>query len=209
MTTLKFITAFLLIGHYSCGQSSTKHKSDPAAIQLNDKAMLLVPFIDNTDSSIKAISLLDKATSIDSNYFLGYNNKLMFYYQLKQFDKAVLTVNKLIQLRPLAYDLYQMGGVLYERLGDTVSSKNYFQKSLTICNNVLDTMDTKNRDHDMLCMNKAITLIILGDEAKGNQLLKQLYHKQTDDEFKELTASFMNKSKKELLVSLIENKYSR
>ena len=208
MTTLKFITTFLLIALCSCGQNSTKHKVDPAAVELNNKAMTLVQSIDNPDSSTKAISLLDEATNIDSNYFLGYNNKLMFYYQLKQFDKAILTINKLIQLRPTAHDLYMMGGVLCERIGDTLSSKAYFQKSLAICNNVLDTINTKDRDHDMFLLNKAINLIMLGDEFEGNQLLKKLYDSQTDDALKELTASFMNKSKKELLNSMTEDKYS-
>ena len=70
MTTLKFITTFLLITLYSCGQKSAKNKVDLAAVELNNKAMKFVAFIDNPDSSKKAISLLDKATTIDSNYFL-------------------------------------------------------------------------------------------------------------------------------------------
>ena len=48
--------------------------------------MTLVKFINNEDSSKKAISLLDKATAIDSNYFLGYYNKLMFLDQLNLFE---------------------------------------------------------------------------------------------------------------------------
>ena len=100
--------------------------------------MTLVLFIDNPDSSKKAISLLDKATLIDSNYFLGYANKLMFYSQLKQFDKLIWTNNKLIQLRPSAQDLYLRGGIFYEQISDTESAKGYFNKSLTICNAVLE-----------------------------------------------------------------------
>ena len=209
MTTLKFITIFVLIALYSCGQKPTKYKVDPAAVDLNNKAMTLVRFIDNVDSSKKAISLLDNATSIDSNYFLGYYNKLMFFNQLKQFDKAVLTINKLIQLRPSAHDLYLTGGILYERIGDTISSKKYFEKSLTICNTVLDTMNKTNRDYEMLVGNEAVNLIMLGDEIKANELLKKLYDSQTDEALKKMTLSMMNKSKKELLASLTEDKYSR
>jgi tetratricopeptide (TPR) repeat protein len=208
MKTLNFLTAFILIGLCSCGQSTTKHKVDPAAVQLNNQAMKLVAFIDNKDSSRKAISLLDKATAIDSNYFLGFYNKLMFYNQLKELDKAVLTVNKLIQLRPTAHDLYLTGGVLYERLGDTVSSNTYFQKSLAICNNVLDTMSAKNRDYEMLVGNKAINLIMLCDDAGANELLKKLYDSQTDEELKKWTASLMNKNKKELLELWTSDQYS-
>ena len=209
MTTLKFITIFVLIALYSCGHKPTKYKVDPAAVDLNYKAMTLVRFIDNVDSSKKAISLLDNATSIDSNYFLGYYNKLMFFNQLKQFDKAVLTINKLIQLRPLAHDLYLTGGILYERIGDTISSKKYFEKSLTICNTVLDTMNKTNRDYEMLVGNEAVNLIMLDDEIKANELLKKLYDSQTDKALKKMTLSMMNTSKKELLASLTEDKSSR
>lgn len=208
MTTLKFLTTFLLIGLCSCGQKSAKHKVDHAAVELNNKAMTFVPFIDNADSAKKAISLLDKATTIDSNYFLGHFNKLMFFNQLKQFDKAVLTVNKLIKLRPAAHDLYLTGGILYEQLGDPISSKSYFEKSLAICNSVLDTMSTKNRDYKMLVGNKAVNLIMLGEQAKANELLKQLYDSQTNEEQKKWTASLMNKNKKELLELWTGDQYS-
>lgn len=170
--------------------------------------MTLVAFINNPDSSKKAISLLDKATTIDSNYFLGHYNKLMFYNQLKQFDKAVLTVNKLLQIRPAAHDLYLSGGILYEQLGDTVSSKSYFKKSLAISNSVLDTMSKENRDYEMLVSNKAINLIMLGDQTRANELLKKLYDSQTDEELKKWTASLMNKDKKELLELWTINQYS-
>jgi tetratricopeptide (TPR) repeat protein len=204
MTTLKLLTVFLFIGLCSCGQSSSKYKVDPAAIELNRQAMTLVPFIDNSDSSQKALKLLDQATTIDSNYFLGHQNKLMFHYQHKQFDKALLTNNRLIQLRPNAHDLYLRSGVLSEQLGDTVNSKNLFNKSLTICNSVLDTMDKKNRDYVMLTTNKAISLIMLGDTQKANSILKTLYANQPDDpEFdnveKKYIQSLMYKNKYELL----------
>ena len=215
MTTLKFITAFLLIAIYSCGQKPAKHKVDPAAVQLNNQAMTLVRFINNADSSKKAISLLDKATLIDSNYFLGYSNKQMFYYQLKQFDKLIWTNNKLIRLRPTAHDLYLRGGLFYEQIGDTVSANEYFNKSLTICNAVLDTMNNKNRDFVMLTTNQTINLIMLNDSAKANKILKELYHNQPDDpQFdnveKKYIQSLMGKNKNDL-IDLLNNpdKYSR
>jgi tetratricopeptide (TPR) repeat protein len=208
MTTLKFLTSFLFIGLCSCGQKPAKHKVDTAAVKLNNKAMTLVPFIDNEDSVRKAISLLDKATTIDSVYFLGHFNKLMFYNKLKQFDKAVVTVNRLIQLRPAAHDLYLTGGILYERVGDTVASAGYFEKSLVICNTVLDTMNASNRDYEMLVGNKAINLIMLGDTSAANQLLTRLYESQTDEEQKKMTQSMMHKRKKELLQLWTTNQYS-
>ena len=215
MTTVKFIATFLLITLYACGQKTATHKVDPAAVQLNNQAMALVPYINNADSSNKAISLLDKATEVDNSYFLGYSNKLMFYYQLKQFDKALLTNNKLTQLRPNAHDLYIRSGMLYTQLGDTTNAKTYFTKCLTICNSVLDTMTKANRDYVMLTTNRAIALIMLGDTAKANNILRSLYNEQPDNPSfdnveKKYIQSLMGKSKSDL-VDMMNNpdKYSR
>lgn len=85
--------------------------------------MTLVPFVDNIDSAKKAIKMLDSATTIDSNYYLGHFNKIMFLNRLSQFDKAILTSKSLIRLRPDAHDLYIVCGIFYEKLCDTISSK--------------------------------------------------------------------------------------
>jgi hypothetical protein len=203
MTFLKFVLLFLLISLYSCGQK--KYHANPEATRLNNKIISLTRYIDNTDSCKKALSFLDSATTIDSNCFTCYYNKLMFLTSLKQYDKAILTINCLIRLKPLANDLYMTGGVFYKKIGDTISSNAYFQKSLTICNSVLDTLNTNDRDHDMLIINKGIDIIILGDQVKGKQILKQLYDRQTDSTYKEYIASFMNKSKEQLLNFSLDN----
>ncbi len=214
MTTLNFIKIFLITSLYSCGQNSANFKVDPAAVELNNKAMTLFEFIDNGDSARKAISFLDHATTIDSNYFLGHCNKLIFLNQLKQFGNAISTINKLIQLRPSAQDLYLTGGILYERIGDTISSKSYFEKSLTICFSVLDTMSNKDRDYEMLVTNKAINLIMLGQQERANKILQALYDTLPDDpEYENVTKkgihSLMNKNKAELMETFINpEKYS-
>ena len=209
MKTLNFLTAFLLFGFCSCGQEVEKQKVDPAAVQLNNQAMALVAFINDPDSSKKAIFLLDQATAIDSNYFLGYYHKLMFYNAHEQFEKAFSIVNRLIRLRPGAHDLYQMGGILKEKMGDTIASRPYFENSLAICNKVLDTMKTTNQDYVMLVCNKAINLIFLGNQAGGNQLLKRLFDTQTEELYKEWIVSLMNKNKKQLLEFLFDSQYAQ
>jgi tetratricopeptide (TPR) repeat protein len=207
MTNLQSITTFLLIILYACGQNQVKNKVDRTAIELNNKAMTLVAFIDNVDSSKKAILLLDQATAIDSNYFLGHYNKLMFFNQLKQIDKAIFTVNKLIQLRPSAQDLYLTAGILYEQIGDTLSSKAFFAKSLAICSSILDTISATNKDFEIVLGNKATNLIMLDSQNKATEILKMLYDKQTDQEVRKNTLLLMNKNKKQLLEIWKNDKY--
>jgi tetratricopeptide (TPR) repeat protein len=129
----------------------------------------------------------------------------MFLYPLKQFDKAVSSINNCIRLRPKAHDLHLIGGILYEKMGDTISSYKYFQKSLAILSSVLDTMNIQNLSYEMLESNKAINLIMLGDYKTGNDLLKSIYNRQKEPELKAMTLSFMNKSKKELLEIMTSN----
>lgn len=189
----------ILITYSSCGPKTKKHKINPVAVGFNNKAVDLVRFIDYPDSCFKAISLLDSATKIDNNYFLAYWNKLMFFHKLKQIDNSILTVKNLIRIKPYAHDVYIIAGVLHERTGDTISSSEYFQKSLKICNNVLDTMSVTNKDYEMILMNKAINLTMIGEQIKGNKTFEKLYEVQTDNNLKEIIKSMMNKNKKEML----------
>lgn len=204
MTTLNFIFILLLTGLCSCEQKPSKHKVNPEAVRLSNKIVPLIRFIDNPDSCRKALLFLDSATAIDSNDFLAYYNKLMFLGGLKQYDRTILTFNELIRLRPNAHDLLMMKGILYEEIGDTILSKPYFQKSLSICNSVLDTMTVTNTNYVMLTTNKAVNLIMLGDSTEANRILKALYDTQPDDpEFdnveKKSILSLMNKNKTQLM----------
>jgi tetratricopeptide (TPR) repeat protein len=209
MTTLKFLTAFLLITVYSCGQSTAKKKVDPNVTILSNKIIPLVNHIDNPDSCKQALLYLDSATKIDNNCFLCYYNKLMFLYSLKQFHKAVETMNECIRIKPSAHDLYLTGGILYEKIGDTISSRKYFQKSLTLLNSVLDTIKVQDMTYEMLVSNKAINLIMLGDSKSGNDLLKAITDRQKEPELRERTLSFMNKTKKELVDMMTNMQDSR
>ena len=209
MTTLKFITVFLLIALYSCGHQSAKRKINPDAIKLHNKIIPLVNHLDNADSCKKALTYLDSATTIDTNYFSGYYEKLMFLSSLNQFDKAVLTINNCIRIKPYAHELYFTGGILYERIGDTISSKIYFTKSLTILNPVLDTMSVNNRDYEMLIGNKAMNLLMLNEDKLLNDLLSNLSDNQIKLDLKKNILAMKSMDRKELINRMTSDKYSR
>lgn len=209
MTTLKFIATFLLISLYSCGQNTVKSKVDPRVTTLSTKIIPLANHLDNPDSCKQALLYLDSATTIDNDCFLCYKNKLMFLYSLKKFGKAVETVNECIRIMPFAYELYSTGGILYEKVGDTVSSTKYFQKSLTIINSVLDTMKARDLDYEVLLSSKAVNLIMLDENKSGNELLKAIIDRQQEPELKAMALSYLNKRKKELVDMLTDSQYSR
>jgi Flp pilus assembly protein TadD len=133
----------------------------------------------------------------------------MFLGGLKEYTKAIKTVDELIRLRPNAHDLYMQKGNFLEIIGDTTSAKLNFEKSLSICNSVLDTMLETNRDYRMLVTHKAINLIMLGDSARANKILKVLYENQSGDSAlenieKEYISSLMHKNRTELMNSFFK-----
>jgi tetratricopeptide (TPR) repeat protein len=207
MKTLKILIAFLCITYCSCGQNKIKRKKDPNVVRLNNCIISLIQFTNNTDSCKKAILLLDSATAIDSSDYLVYWNKLPFLAHLKEYNKAIVAINNILRLEPNANDVYLMGGMFYEKIKDTITSKIYFQKSLTICNSALDTMNVNNRDYSMLVGNKAVNLIMLGEQAQADKLLKKLSETETNDEdFKKMTLSLAGKPKQELIDEMTGNK---
>jgi len=209
MTTLKFFLAFFITGFCACRQNTGKYKPDPYAIKLNDSAVSLISYM-NRDSTQRAISLLDKATSIDSNYFLGYYNKRIFQTGLKQYNDAIKTTFDLIRIKPFANDLYMTGGLLYELTGDTVSAKKYFEKSLSICNSILDTMKSNNSSYEIVAGNKAINLKMLGKEEEADKFLEVLSERQTDTALKQAVLLWVGKSKREILEEMSrDDQYSR
>ncbi|HEU5166634.1 MAG TPA: hypothetical protein VFU29_13885 [Chitinophagaceae bacterium] len=201
MNTPKFSILILLLTLAACGQKSNetkKHIVNAKAKQLNDSAMTLIRYMKD-DSSQKAILLLDEAIKIDSNYFIAYWNKLSLQSQLKQYDKAIATGKEILKLNKSPYYNFLIA-TFYYRLGDTTSANNYFKKTLTMCDTVLDTMSTKNKaTYEVVVMNKGVSLIFLGHEEEGNKILKQFYDNQTDTAYRVWTGAFMNKTKEEIL----------
>jgi tetratricopeptide (TPR) repeat protein len=199
MTTLKFIIIFLLIAVYSCTQKSSRRKIDPAVVRFSNQIIPLVNYLDNPDSCEKALSFLDSATTIDSNCFSCYYNKIMFLNGIKQYERAIEAINACMRIKPMAPDLYLTAGYLYELIGDTVSSTASFEKSLAFCDKVLDTMGAKNSEYEMIAGFKAVDLIMLDDSVAANLLLNKLYERQTEQQMKEMTLSIMHKNKRQLL----------
>jgi tetratricopeptide (TPR) repeat protein len=201
MTTLKLSIFFLFLTLFACrhqNRDSKKHIVDAKAKQLNDSAVALVRSMNEEDSR-KAISLLDEAIKIDSNYFTAYWNKLCLQSQLKQYDKAIETGKQILKLKKAPY-YYFIIATFYYRMGDTTLANDYFKKTLTVCDKVLDTMSKKNKaTYEVVIMNKSVSLIFLGQQEEGNKVLKQFYDSLTDSTYKMYTAAFMNKTKEEIL----------
>jgi tetratricopeptide (TPR) repeat protein len=200
---------FLLIGLSSFAQLPNEKKRDSVVSSLTNKIVPLVEYINNPDSSGKALSYLDSATVIDNSCFICYYNKLMFLFSLGNYKKAISVVDKIISLRPYAYDLYLIGGFVCEKTNDTTESKKYFEKSLRICITVLDTIKERNSQYSMLMGNKIIILKMLGEHKKVEETMETLKSAKADEDFKQFALSLAQKTKQELLEDLFSRSNSR
>jgi tetratricopeptide (TPR) repeat protein len=160
------VIAFLLVlnapGELVAQNAPKRTSYNPEAVKLNNRAMALAIFISDPDSCRRGLVLLDQATSIDSNYFTGYSNKLMFYAQLQEFVEGAKTADKLVSLRPRAHDLYLTGAVFHAKAGHDKTAIEYLEKSLSICKAVMDTMNADNPNFETLSLHSAIALKLLG-----------------------------------------------
>ena len=187
----------------SCNQESPKHVTDPKAIALGRKIEPLVQYLNDKDSCRKAITYLDSATGIDSDYFLGYDNKLMFLNRLGDYKSGLAAINQLIRLRPNAHDLYLNKGIFYEKLNDSVNAAKCFEKSLSICNAVLDTMSSQNRDYILFLTNKICNQIFLGQSREAGKTFEESRKNIIDENLADLLKQFYPLSRQELLNKLL------
>ena len=63
-------------------------------------------------------------------------------------------------------------------------------------------MSEKNKHYNDIKLNKAVALIMTGQQIKGNPILKQLYNTTTDTSYRQYYLLYMNKSRKQILDEL-------
>ena len=196
---------FLLITLSACGQRPETHKHliDPKAGKLNDSALSIM---EHSQDYNKAIALLNQAIDIDSNFYLAYWNKTNFQLELNQFDSALATAKNLDRIKPESPEYFFFTGIIYYKMGDTIFSQKYFQELENCYEKILDTMNTSNKQYRNMLMTKALNLKIIGQQQKGNEILKTLRDSEKSDFQKEMIDSMMNESKERILDDFTQRK---
>ena len=158
------LTLFLA---FSCRER--KEKFNQEAIELNNRA---VKFMANVEYD-SALILLDKATKLDSNYYLAYANKVTTYLEIRNFNKALEELEKELKIKPKLAEGWSLAGILYYEKGDTIKALNCFEKSIELFEVRIANPDnkkylTENR------LNRAVSLILIGRENEGRDELNKL-----------------------------------
>ncbi|HTD39100.1 MAG TPA: hypothetical protein VK671_00670 [Mucilaginibacter sp.] len=195
----------IIICLFSCRQ---KHTYNPEAIKLNDSAVLMQQSMAGVqlkarigkDSFTKIqVALLNRATKIDSNYFLGYYSKFGIQYASNQYTDALVTGKEMLRLRPNDAVIKYLVGKIYDKTGDTIRARSYYKDYLSYCDHILDTMSKDNRQFKDTELQKALALILLNQPQKGHDILNKLYQ-EADNWHKDSYLLYMRLTKADLLV---------
>lgn len=146
-----------------------------------------------------AVTGLNKAIKIDTNYFAAYESKFGFELLLKHYQDAILTGKQMVRLSPNNITIRMQMGVVYENSGDKVTAEKYYNQGLSMYNKLLDTMSSDNKMCKEIEFEKVLGLIFLHQEQKGYGLIKDLFNKEPDAGIKQMYQQFMNTSREDLL----------
>ncbi len=170
------------------------------AKKLTDSAVSVVHSYDYKN----AISLLNQAIEIDSDYVSAYSAKFNFLQSMKPTDKNDLlaTILKLIKFKPLFPELYLNAGIIYIQNGDSLSAIKFLSDAEIHFDKLLDTMHKSNSAYEPLIRDKVFCLILEGKEQKGHDLLREFSELEKDSNYRNKMTNALNKSRKEIIDSL-------
>ena len=191
----------IILCFIACSQSPTSRPVNEAAVKLNNQTIPLLTYVDNKDSCLKALQLLDVALSLDSNCVSCYVNKLVFLNRLKDWQKVTDTYSQLIRIQPVKVDWYMGRGANLYRAGDTALATKDFERCLSLTGQHLDTMSRKSRLFDQTRFNRALCFIVLNHPVEGNELLNKICEERPDDALKSFFCSYKGKRKHDILYS--------
>jgi tetratricopeptide (TPR) repeat protein len=190
------ILNLILILLSSCSGKAKKEALNPKAVALNNRAIVLVQKL-NYDS---ALILLDKAIAIDKNYNMPHANKVGIYICKKEFDKALAEIEIVIKKEPDSAENWSFAGMLHDGLGDTLTAKKYYKKSIEIGDKKL--LNPAEKGHIISNrMNRAISLILLGKGKEGKDELKKLKEENPQNNVFDM---FLNRNRQDLINDLFK-----
>ncbi len=199
LTLIIFIFPFIPV------EAQQAHIPGQRAKALNDKAVnVYFKYNKNNDSITSVMRMLDEALAIDSNYLTAWTNKLGFECQLKQYDSALITANRIIPVFPDQTTINFFSGILALKTGHKDDAETTFNKLIKIYDAIPDAND--NSDHLKTAqVNKAIALKLTGHDDECKQILVNLSMKEHDLAVRRHISAYITRSKEEIINEWLNN----
>lgn len=181
-------------------ETKDEYVIDSNAMALNDQAMKLHIFGPNDSLLLdSAIYLLDKATNMDSNYFIAYSNKIMYLFMKGDWDRALETNRKIRDLQPGVPNWIMREGWINEMLGKT-SQANYYYKEGVI--SFEELLSDSSKYHWTIEFDYAHALVFVDQYEQGEMVIEKLQKQYPN----ELTLIGYELPKKELILTIAVGK---
>lgn len=132
-------------------QNEKQAKFSDEVIKLNEKATLFITKRNYT-SYQEALKLLDKAIRLDTTFYMAYLNKAQVLIKLGKYNDAIDISKYLVSsIKPDFPEAYTMLGMLYDKVGETSTAKDYYKKAIEKYSDRIskkdNVMDIVNRAH--------------------------------------------------------------
>lgn len=131
----------LLLMMTSCDEENTlnHHKPNPKAIELNNLAIEIGLFKREDSIDIdSALILLNRATDMDSLYYLAYENKFQFLLRKNDFQGLMDNFDEMERLQPKNPHVLMRKGLVYELFGKQDEAMEMYEKGIKAYDNIED-----------------------------------------------------------------------
>ena len=190
MTRLNLFNLILIL-LVSCSGKAKKEVYNPKAIELNNRGIGWMKR-SNTDS---ALILFDKAIALDKTYYMPHSNKIGIYISKKEYDKALVESEMVVQIKPDLAEGWYFSGMLHEVLGDSVNAKKCYKKSIEVFDERISHQENKDQIFASR-LQRAFSLIMLGQAKEGKEEMKKLKAEKPNDL---IIDQFMQMNKKDFI----------
>ncbi|WP_306639710.1 tetratricopeptide repeat protein [Sanyastnella coralliicola] len=160
---------------FACGgtESNDKPSYHPDAMSLQIEAMKV--YHRKPDS---ALAVLDKAIQMDESYYLAYNSKALVYITKQEYDRAIAELYKSLRWNDSQAEVHLQLGVLHDEVGAAEPAQDAYQEALALFDmRIAEGSDFILQDRT----NRAVSLIMTGQEEKGVSLLQSLHNENGKD----------------------------
>jgi len=149
---------------------------NPKAVELNKEAVKFM----NAQHFDSAMLYLDRAIEIDTTYYVAYGNKCSLYCSMKDYENAVTQIQKEVTVKPDLAEAWTYGDMLSDKLGDTATAMAYYKRSVELFDERI-TNPSKQEFLEANQRNRAISLILMGQDEQGRNELKRQKKAHPDD----------------------------
>lgn len=172
MRYIRNILLLLYVLTVSC-TALTEKKNKQEAIDLNNQAVKIMS--ENPDSALK---LLDRAIEINKSDYLFHANKANIFIARKDYARAIISAEKAVETKPDLAESVLFLGMLYDKTKQTEKAKKQYEQAILLFDNRLKTHDKYEQSNRM---NRAISLLLLGQVEQGKKELKKLLAENPDN----------------------------